>query len=418
MAKKRLTDRFLESIKRPQDGRLTFSDTLRPGLHLRVGTQKASWMYEKRVKGGRPRKHTLGAYCTWTASGQRGPIKMTLGQARALALEIDAESSKGIDRVAEMKAQSIQEERTRATQVLLADVLDAYEQLKLKNLRTGSERARELRKVLHANLGQPITDLSKAKLQAVIDAKVMAGRLVYANRTRAYIRAFTNWATKRDYLDEDVGADLEGTGTEQPRDRVLSLDEVRHIYEATSELGPLWGPMFRLLILTGQRRSEISALKWEEVDLKAATITLEGQRTKNKRAHVTHLSPPALQELQDVNPNGSFVFSVTGVTPSSGISKAKRKLDTLLGDHVAQWRLHDLRRAMATALAHEGVPEGVVDRILNHAATSSAPSSVARVYQQSDLLPQRAAALDLWADMVTAKREPAQNVVPLRGSSQ
>ena len=410
--KKRLTDRFLESIKRQEVGRDTYSDTLRPGLHLRVGARKASWLFEKRIKGGKPRKHTLGAYCSWSADGQRSPIKMTLAEARRLAIEIDAESAKGIDRVAIQEKKKREAEQAEAAKVALCTVLRRYEELKLKQLRTGADRSRSLRNALEPHLSAPVLNLTKAQLQAIIDDKATEGRLVFANRIRSYLRAFTNWAAKRDYLPIDIGKDLEGTGTEMPRDRVLSLGEMRCIFHSSFELGPLWGPMFRLLILTGQRRGEISTLRWDEVNLQARTITLSGQRTKNRRPHTTHLSPAALSVLENIERNGKFVFTTTSVTPSSGISKAKRKLDELLGDRVAPWRLHDVRRAMATALAEAGVPEGVVDRIQNHSAVGSAPSAVARVYQQSDLLPQRAAALDRWAEMIT---ESEARVVKMGG---
>ncbi|WP_299850106.1 site-specific integrase [uncultured Roseovarius sp.] len=402
--RKRLTDRFLETIKPSEGGRVTYSDTLRPGLQLRVGMRKASWVYEKRVKGGPKRKHTLGAYCTWTTSGQRIPVQVGLSAARERALEIELEAGQGVDRVELAERTRLAEERAVAIRMTVSEVLDIYERLKLSTLRTGQERARELRKVLSDHPHLPANDLTKANLQAIVDEKAAAGKFVYANRLRAYLRAFTHWASRRDYLKEDVGFDLEGTGREKARDRVLSMDEARRIYQVTFELGPLWGPMFRLLILTGQRRGEIATLRWSNVDLKAHQLTLPGSQTKDGKPHITHLSDPAQSELEELSggrDGSEFVFTTTGKTPSSGISKAKRNLDKLLGDDVAHWRLHDLRRAMATALAGAGVPEGVVDRIQSHSASGSAPSAVARVYQQSDLLPQRAAALDRWAEMVT-----------------
>ena len=68
---------------------------------------------------------------------------------------------------------------------------------------------------------------------------------------------------------------------------------------------------------------------------------------------------------------------------------------------------------LASALCDAGEPEGVVDRCLNHAATGSAPSAVARVYNRSEMLPQRARVLDRWAAMVLAE-EPTGNVVDMR----
>jgi integrase len=113
-----------------------------------------------------------------------------------------------------------------------------------------------------------------------------------------------------------------------------------------------------------------------------------------------HLSEPALAELRAVNRGeGDLVFTTTGSTHVSGFSRMKKRLDRLSG--VTDWRLHDLRAALATALCDEGEDEAVVDRILNHVAQGSAPSAVSRVYNRANLLPQRAAALDRWAGMVT-----------------
>ena len=239
-------------------------------------------------------------------------------------------------------------------------------------------------------------------LRGNIDDKLAEGRAVYANRIRAALRAFTRWAWQRSYLTEDVGARIGKATKEQARDRVPSLHEVRTIFDTCDELGGLWGPLFKLLVLTGQRRSEIVELRWDEVDLERARIVKGGGETKNAKAHITHLSSPALNILAArVGERSGYVFTTTGETPVSGVSKAKARLDKLLGDDVAPWRIHDLRTALATALAEAGEPEGVVDRILNHSASGSAPSAVARVYQQSDLLPQRARALDHWANVVT-----------------
>lgn len=388
--KRKLTDRFLDSLSAPEEGRVTYSDTVRAGLHLRVGPSKRSWMYEKRVHGGQKRKHSLG---TWPG--------VSLADARSIALEIQAEAERGIDRVANAADAQREAERKSATEKSVSDVLAKYEQLKLSSLRTGQERARELRKALHNVLDFPIADLSRATLQDAIDAKVEAGRLVYANRIRAYLRAFTKWAYGREYLAADVGQRIDAASTEAPRDRVLNIEEVRAVYQATFELGPIWGPIIRLLILTGQRRSEIAKLKWSAVDLSASRLVIAGSDTKNGKPHITHLAPAALAEISPIPREGEFVFSTTGNTPVSGLSKAKRRLDAMLGNEIRHWRLHDLRRAMATYLASSGVAEGVVDRIQNHSASGSSPSAVARVYQQSDLLPQRQVALIRWDEMVT-----------------
>ena len=105
-----------------------------------------------------------------------------------------------------------------------------------------------------------------------------------------------------------------------------------------------------------------------------------------------------------------FVFSTTGNTTASGVSKAKRRLDKYILENwngpfpFEPWILHDLRRAQATTLAEAGFDEGVVDRIQNHVASGSNPSVVAAVYNKAQKLAERAKALDTWAEMVTSDR--------------
>jgi len=185
-------------------------------------------------------------------------------------------------------------------------------------------------------------------------------------------------------------------------------------------MGDLWGPMFRLLLLTAQRRGEILNLRRSEIEIERARIVKPGSLTKNGKAHITHLSDPALNEIKaqcDCLPDDQptdLLFTTTGRTPVSGVSKAKARLDGFLCEGFEPWRLHDIRTAFATAMADAGIPETVADRVLNHSASGSAPSAVARVYNQAELLPQRADALNRWAQMVTASKDSkTSNVIEI-----
>ena len=104
--------------------------------------------------------------------------------------------------------------------------------------------------------------------------------------------------------------------------------------------------------------------------------------------------PPAHDELAALPRKYDLVFTTTGQTPVSGFSRAKKRLDRLLVEDFPAWRLHDLRTAFATEMAEGGESEVVVDRILNHVASVSAASAVARVYNRAEQLPQRARALE------------------------
>lgn len=433
--KKELTNAFLMKLKPPLEGRNEISDTKRTGLRLRVYPARAVWMYEKRVKGGAKRKHTFGTYCTWSPAGKREDGVLGLAEARALALEIEAEAARGFDRVLEAQQTRREQERAAATAQTLQDVLDAYDELHLSNLKRQGERKRQLEDALKKHLAQPIGDLTRASLQKPIDDKAKEGKLFMANRIRAALKHFTRWAWRREYLDQDIGDRLERATKEQIRERVLSLAEIRTIWERTHELGDLWGPPVRLLLLTVQRRTSINNLRKSELELSKSRFKKALSQEKNDRGHTTHLSPPALSEIETLlsrreqmkdeaqkigksskapatSATSDLLFTTTGRTPISGWSKMKARLDELLGEDFEPWRLHDFRTAFATHMAERGIPESVVDRVLNHAATGSKPSAVARVYNQAELLAERAVALDKWAELVT---QESADVVTIGG---
>ncbi len=438
--KKELTNGFLSKLKQPESGRVEISDTKRAGLRLRVYPSRAVWMYEKRVKGGAKRKHTFGVYCTWSGAGKREEGPIGLSDARALALEIEAEAARGFDRVLEAQEARLEKERAAARVQTVQEVINLYSDLKLNNLKTGGERKRQLELALDAHLSEPFPSLTRSILQKAIDDKAKEGRLIMANRIRAALKAMTRWAWRREYIDQDPGSRLERATKEKIRDRVLSLHEVREIWAKSFDMGDLWGPVVRLLILTVQRRGSIGALELAELELESSRIKKSVSQEKNDRGHTTHLSPPALAEVRAAverieqrqaesgevkkkrkrgrppatSATPQYLFTTTGRTPVSGWSDMKESLDELLGDDFEPWRLHDFRTAFATHMAERGISESVVDRVLNHAATASKASAVARVYNQAELLAERAVALDKWAELVTQK---SANVIAIGAAS-
>lgn len=304
-----------------------------------------------------------------------------------------------------------------------------YVDQELKPGAAREERKRQLMTYLKPHFKKRIDEFSRADIQRIVDSKQAEGKIVMANRLRAAILAFTHWALKRGHTEKDAGAAVQRAGKETARVRTPPLAEVREIWAATHEAGDIWGPLFRLCILTGQRsRSDVLQMKWSWIDFSKSRYEIPNP--KNGRPHIVHLCGSAMAELRSIRdmqdyrsqlPDGSFseisqpcpfVFSTTGITPSSGVSKAKARLDQAIGanrrkiglqDPFEPWVLHDLRRAQATALAEAGFDEGVVDRIQNHVAGGSRASAVAAVYNKAEKLPERARALEAWADMVLGK---------------
>jgi integrase len=234
-----------------------------------------------------------------------------------------------------------------------------------------------------------------------------------ANRMRATLSKFFGWAIQEGLLD---GANpVIGTNqqTERSRDRVLSGDELRQIWNALDGHSA-YAAIVRILMLTGARANEIGGLRWSEIV--GDKIVLPGARTKNGREHIIPLTV-AVRALLDQRPRTRDV--VFGRSQGfHGWAWSKIALDQRLRDSgaaLAHWTHHDLRRSMATHMAESGTPPHIIEAVLNH--VSGHKAGVAGIYNRASYEPQKRIALEKWADhveaLVGAKR--AATLVRLRG---
>jgi integrase len=199
---------------------------------------------------------------------------------------------------------------------------------------------------------------------------------------------------------------------------VLSDEEMGLLWSYLPHLGLPFEPYFKLLILTAQRREEVARMDWLELNQAEKQWVLPARRTKNSKAQQLPLSPMALRVLDELVdghewPRRGLVFSTTGITPISGFSKAKRRLDEhlsdALGDRFSPWRAHDIRRTVATGLQRLGVRLEVTESVLNH--VSGSRSGIVGVYQTWHWGPEKRTALNAWADHVQSCIEKVAGIV-------
>ena len=198
------------------------------------------------------------------------------------------------------------------------------------------------------------------------------------------------------------------------RERVFPQDEIRRFWTACEALGTPFGPLFKLLLLTGCRLREVAEMRHDELR-DDGTWLIPSSRTKNRRQHLVPLPPLARDLLTSVPriEGCPFVFSTTGKSPVSGWSKIKARLDALM-DASEPWRLHDLRRTCVTGMSELGIAPHVVELIVNH--ISGHRAGVAGIYNRSELLPERRAALERWSQHVAGiVSGELNNVVSLPG---
>ena len=223
---------------------------------------------------------------------------------------------------------------------------------------------------------------------------------ITAEQNHAIVAAkiFFKWAVRNGYFDQSPCESFSPI-KRLPRERVLSDDELRAVFKTALEGSSTFSHIVALLVLTGQRRSEVAAIKWEWIDEAERTITLPASLTKNKRTHKFPYGGVVAEILERVPHQGDYLFpaardQVKGkpATVFNGWGKPKATFDDLC--NVSGWQLHDLRRTFATNLAALGVAPHVVERLLNHA--SGTISGVAAIYNQFKYMDEMRAAIEIW----------------------
>ena len=364
----------------------TVADDVQQGLYLRITTTGSkSWMV----------KYTLHGKTTKLPLGSRSAL--SLKAARVAAATIMGARAIGVDTAAVRKEQAAlaraSAERDRLT---LGALVTAWKQLHLTQRRASysHEAVRALHHAFAGHWDKPAESLEQRDVVAALDALQKAGHRAMASRTGAYGRAAFQWALKRGALLANPFSSLPAIGASAKRTRVLSDAELAAVWRAAEVMPSPFGRIVRLLALTGQRKTEIAEMPWSELSEDLSTWTIEPERTKNEVRHVVPLSEPAAAILREIPRVEELALpGARRGSPFSGWSKAKAQLDELSG--VTDWRLHDLRRTVATGLQRLGIRLEVTESVLNHVNGSRA--GIVGVYQTHDYANEKREALSSWA---------------------
>lgn len=380
----KLTAATVRSLALP-DGvqdRIFFDEDLpRFGVRVRSSGSR-TWLVQYGV-GGRERKFVLG------------PVSaLDPGKARALAKDLLARVRLGEDPLAG-KYEAV----ARAAETL-GSVLPRYLARKRASLRPRSYIEVERHLLVHAKRlhGRPLAELSTDRRGIALllaDITEQSGPTA-ANMVRSSLSACCGWLMREGLLDANPVTATNKAPQSGARSRVPTDAELKAIWNVLDD--DRYGTIVKLLALTGLRREEIGALHWDEVDLARGLIQLPAARCKNKRPHDVPLSRPALAILEAQPGRHGSVFGGRGQAGFQGWAFCKRALDARLGDAVASFVLHDLRRVVSTAM-HERlkVAPHIVEACLGH---HTSRSGVAGVYNRAQYAQEKQVALDKWGDLL------------------
>ena len=322
------------------------------------------------VHGVNRQRETLGRYPT-----------ITLKQAREKAKKIQADITLGVN---QSRSVSYQEARERFLEACATknkkNTIDFYRKRLDAHFRFGRKRIDE------------ITRLD-------IQTRIRRIKTSTSEQHQAFVamRTLLNWALREGYLEHSPMAAMKPPPKPKARERVLTDGELVEVYQAALREPYPYGQIVALLVLLGQRRSEVAALEWSWIDQADRTVTFPPSVTKNKRTHAMPYGDLVAQVLETIPELGDYLFpsrSEKG-TVFNGWGKAKSRFDEKLVE-VEPYTLHDLRRSFATTHAKIGTPIHVTEKLLNH--VSGTISGVAAIYNRHSYLDEMRAAMAAYDD--------------------
>src|SRR6266403_1754603 len=328
---KALTVKRIENAD-ARPARQEIPDGLLVGLYLVVQPSGAKSFAVRYRYAGQPRKLTLGAFPA-----------INLETARTLGAKALRAAAEGRDPAAEKQSAKGDAKRQAAEEIrgkrdLFENVArDFIERHAMKSNRetTWRETARILGfkpdpdnaskllvvepqkgkppTVLQLWNGRKVQDITKRDIIALLDT-VRDRAPVMANRNLAAVRKLFNWCLARDVIQISPCTLIEPPAPERSRDRILSDDELRLVWNAAGKDPSPFGPLVKLLMLTGQRLGEDGGMRWDESDFESRLWTLPAERVKNGERHEVPLSNAAveiLRALPRVKTTKHFLFTTT-----------------------------------------------------------------------------------------------------------
>jgi integrase len=296
--------------------------------------------------------------------------------------------------------------------------------------RQGRRSAAEARRILNIHVlpdfeNYAVADIRRRDvielLERLSDEK---GLTAQVNRVQRAISSVLGYAVDADLIEANPLAGLKPQVAEQERKRVLDLPELSKVWRSAENLSPVPRAIARLLTLTPQRREEVTAMSWPEIDFdheqKAWTEgglwKIPANRSKSKREQLVPLTT-AVRDIIAAQPrggDGNFIFSATnGRTSYAGWRRGAGTLSNAAGLD-EPWVLHDLRRSIATGMGELlDIDEGIIARALGHSARTR--MGVTARYERSTRLEQLREALDAWTKLLLDRvaADEGRNVIAL-----
>lgn len=392
----RLNDAAARALKpRPGVPQYDVADELTPGLVLRVGRKTKTWFLRVRSDGGRD-KEAIGLF----PSLQVYDARMLAGK---ILRDVRGEGLKLQDAI----LRHLGTPKADPTETTLQTVIDEYKARELSKLRpsTQKEWGRLIAKEIEPVLGAMVLDSdvrgARKRVRDATDAIVTRGSPYTACRTWEVVRRLIGYGIQRDLLDPSASgifANMERPAEEKGRSRVLKDDEIKAVLKAIETEPPIMRVFWTVAFLTGQRRGEILAARWDQMDLSKGLWS--GFTVKGGGEHVVPLPKQAVEMLKLAQfLSGHTPFVVTGPKLTGSPWSPQKSVQRVQLRSSVEFRIHDVRRTVATGLAIQGTEQRIISLVLSHRLRDMDAADIsARVYIKHGFIEKMRAALQKWAD--------------------
>jgi integrase len=349
----RLTDRTVTKLAKPATGNIIHFDAEVGGFGVRITAAGArAFVLCYRTRAGRQRRLTIGGVGEWT-----------VGAARAEAKELKRQIDAGGDPLGEKVA-----DRDAPT---MADLCQRFSEEHLPKKRQTTQRhyAGVIDKLIVPHLGaRKVNEITFTHVDAM-HRKITAAAPYQANRAVAVLsKMMFNIAIKLCLRTDNPAKGIE-RNHEDKRERFLSADELTRLGEALDKHPDRQAAaIVALLLLTGSRKSETLAMRWQDLDLDTGTWTKPSAHTKQKKIHRVPLSEPARALLTKLRAEtaGDVEHVFPGRLSGHRIEIEKRWQQICKEARIEGLRIHDLRHSFASILVSAGYSLPVIGRLLGH----------------------------------------------------
>jgi integrase len=393
------TDTYIKSLKLKAE---RFEEYEGGGFGIRVtpaGTK--TWVYRYKING-KTDKVTLGHY----------PV-MSLANARARFAELSQQRKDGLSPKA-----LIEQKQQKENNTVGKLVNDWYANYAAKHRKKPLQIKQQIDADIIPSLGRiSLEALQTTDIVAALDKIVKRGAHIHANRVLSTIKQALNYAVSRGNIKHNPAGGIRSRdigGIEKPRDRVLSIAEIKKIWlfldGDENSMSLQIKNAIKIMLLTGVRTSELRLATWDQFSFEQSLWTIPAENSKGGIIHRVHLSSQVIELLTELNQSIKSKFVLSGADKSvclseNTLARAISRIQERVG--LPRWTAHDLRRTFATHLGETlRVDPVVIEKCLGH----KMPRIMA-TYNKNEMLPEREDALKKWEQSIT-RLVFSENIIP------